>query len=183
MDTRRDVVERLDDAGIPFYLTGSEAMAVIGLAYRATNDIDLVLDLEPGAYEVRLRPSFEPDYLVATLLHVGHRWMGAAIHSRGEALKADFVIRDPDPWGEDALRRAQAIDDPGLGRIRVATAEDLLLAKLEFAGGDLAGQQGRDIGRLLDSLWPRLDQAYVRRHAPGLGVDALLEEALRHAGA
>lgn len=51
MDGRLDVIERLGAAGIGFFVTGSEAMAVLGIAYRATNDIDLVLDLDPAAYE------------------------------------------------------------------------------------------------------------------------------------
>ena len=55
-----DVIERLAAADIGFFVTGSEAMAVLGMAYRATNDIDLVLDLDPAAYEHRLRPAFSP---------------------------------------------------------------------------------------------------------------------------
>lgn len=182
VDGRRDVIDRLTATGIPCFVTGSEAMAVLGIAYRATNDIELVLDLEPADYERRLRPAFEPEYLVAPLLHVGNRWMGSAIRSRGEVHKADFVIREPDPWGTDALGRAAEVDDPGLGVVRVSTAEDLLLAKLEFSGGDLDGLQGRDIIRLLGASWDRLDNAYVRRHALGLGLTDLLSEALRRAG-
>lgn len=176
-------MHRLANAGITCFVTGSEAMAAIGLAYRATNDIDLVLELDPSGYETRLRPAFEPDWLVAPLLHMRRRYMGSAIRSSGEVLKADFVIRVPDAWGTDAMTRAALVDDPGLGRVRVSTAEDLLIAKLEFAEGDLDGQQGRDILRLLAALWPRLDQAYVRRHAAALAVGALLEEALHRAGA
>ncbi len=177
-----DVIQRLGEAGIGFFVTGSEAMAVLGIAYRATNDIDLVLDLDPAAYEHRLRPAFEPEYLVAPLLHVGRRWMGSAIRSRGEVYKADFVIREPDGWGTDALRRAITLDDPGLGSVRVSTIEDLLLAKLEFADGDLDGLQGRDILRLLVAFGNRLDDAYLRRHAAGLGVANVLDEAVRRAG-
>jgi hypothetical protein len=177
-----DVIGRLGAEGIGFFVTGSEAMAVLGIAYRATNDIDLVLDLALAAYEHRLRPAFEPEYLVAPLLHVGRRWMGSAIRSRGAVYKADFVIREPDAWGRDALRRAIAVDDPGLGIVRVSTIEDLLLAQLEFAGGDLDGLQGRDILRLLVASGDRLDIAYLHRHAAGLGVSALLDEAVRRAG-
>jgi hypothetical protein len=182
MDARLDVIERLGVAGIGFFVTGSEAMAVLGMAYRTTNDIDLVLDLDPAAYELQLRPAFEPDYLVAPLLHVGRRWMGSAIRSRGEVYKADFMIREPDPWGADALRRAVEVEDPGLGVVRVSTIEDLLIAKLEFADGDLDGLQGRDIVRLLVTYSGALDEAYARRHAAGLGVSALLDEAVRRAG-
>jgi hypothetical protein len=175
------VIDRLAMAGIACFVTGSEAMAVLGVAYRATNDIDLVLDLDAAGYDLRLRPAFEPDYLVAPLLHVGRRWMGSAIRVHGEVLKADFVIREPDPWGMDAQRRARAVDDPGLGRVRVSTAEDLVLAKLEFVEGDLDGLQGRDVVRLVTAQGDRLDEAYLRRHAAGLGVSAALEEAMRRA--
>ncbi len=182
MDARREVIDRLVAAGIPAFVTGSEAMAVLGLGYRATNDIDLVLDLEPAQFDRVLRPAFEPEYLVAALLHVGRRWLSSAIRSRGEVYKADFVIREPDAWGAEAMGRAFEVDDPGLGAVRVSTAEDLLLAKLEFADGDLDGLHGRDIGRLLAARWERLDHAYVRRHAAGLGVADVLAEALRRAG-
>jgi hypothetical protein len=183
VDTRRDVIDRLDAAGIRCFVTGSEAMAILGVAYRATNDIDLVLDLDPAGYDRRLRPAFEPEYLVASLLHVGHRWMGSAIRSVGEVYKADFVIRAAEAWGSAAMARAVEIDDPGLGRVHVSSAEDLLIAKLEFAEGDLDGQQGRDVGRLLAALGQGLDVEYVRRHAAALGFAGPLEEALRRAGA
>ena len=155
-------------------------MSITGLAFRATNDIDIVLELQPAAYESRLRPSFEPDYLVADLLHVGHRWMGSAIHIR-DISKADFVIRDPDGWGRAAFDRAMAVEDPALGRVRVSTAEDLLLAKLEFSNGNLDGIQGRDIAVLL-APGRHLDEGYLRRHAAGIGVAGWLDEAERRAG-
>ena len=56
-----EVIERLGAAGIGFFVTGSEAMAVLGIAYRATNDIDMVLDLNPSEVDLRLRPAFEPE--------------------------------------------------------------------------------------------------------------------------
>jgi hypothetical protein len=181
VDPRRDVIDRLEAAGIGYFVTGSEAMAILGLDYRATNDIDLVLDLDPNLYDSDLRPAFEPDYLVASLLHVGRRWMGSAIHSRGAASKADFVIRDADAWGRAALGRATVIDDRAVGAVRVSTVEDLVLAKLEFAAGNLDGLQGRDIAKLLAS-GTRLDEGYIRGHAARLGVTGLLDEAMRRAG-
>ena len=69
----------------------------------------------------------------------------------------------------------------GLGIVRVSTVEDLLLAKLEFADADLDGLQGRDIARLLVAYGDRLNDAYLRRHAAGLGVTAVLDEAIRRA--
>jgi hypothetical protein len=182
MDARRDIIDRIERLGIRYFLTGSEALAVRGIAFRATNDIDLVVDIEPAAYESRLRAAFEPDYVVSSLIPVAGKWLGSVIHVR-EVVKADLVIRATDPWGVDALARASRVDDPGFGSILVSTPEDLLLAKLEFAEGDLEGMQGRDCVRLVGLLGDRIDRTYVRGHAARLGLVASLEEVERRARA
>ena len=166
MDVRRDVIERLGGAGIGYFVTGSEAMAVHGLAYRATNGIDLVIRLEPA-------------YLVNEPIRIGYRWLGAVIHLTAIG-KADFVIRDSDPWGESAFARRVQIEDPALGLTWVSSVEDLLIAKLEFADGDSAGLQARDCRRNVAS-WPGLDHAYVRAQASGLRLGAVLDDVLAHA--
>ena len=180
MDVRRDVIERLGAAEIDYFVTGSEALAVLGIAYRATNDIDLVVDMAPSAYESRLRPLFEPDYLVNDLIRVPGKSLGSVIHVESIG-KADLILRDPDGWGASAFERRRRIDDPGLGSTWVTTVEDLLLAKLEFTDGNLDGLQGRDCIGIAQALRD-LDLAYLRRHAASLGLVPLLEEVLARAG-
>jgi hypothetical protein len=180
MDVRRDVIDRLEAAGIGYFVTGSEAMAALGIAFRATNDIDIVLDLVPTAYETRLRSRFEPDYLVNDLIRVGGKSLGSVIHVEAVG-KADLILRDPDPWGAAAFGRRRRLDDPGLGHPWVSTAEDLLLAKLEFADGNPDGLQARDCIRVTQAV-ADLDLPYVRRHAASLGLGSLLNEVLRRAG-
>lgn len=174
------MIERLHAAAIECFVTGSEAMAIHGLAYRATNDIDLVIRLDPAAYETRLRPAFEPAYLVNEPLRIGYRWLGAVIHVTAVG-KADLIMRDPDPWGEAAFARRIRVDDPAIGRAWVSSVEDLLIAKLEFADGDRSGLQARDCRRIVEA-WPSLDLDYVRKQASGLGLEALLAEVLADAG-
>lgn len=182
MDARRDIIDRIESLGIRYLLTGSEALAVLGIAYRATNDIDLVVDLDPTVYESRVRPAFEPDYIVSTLIPVAGKWLGSVIHVR-QVVKADLVIRAADRWGAEALVRATRVEDPGFGSVVVSTPEDLLLAKLEFAEGDLEGMQGRDCVRLLELIGDGLDRAYIRGHAARLGLVASLAEVERRARA
>ena len=179
MDVRRDVIDRLEAAGIDYFVTGSEALALLGVAYRATNDIDIVARLSPAAYESRIRPLFEPDYLVNDLIRVPGKWLGSVIHVEAVG-KADLILREPDEWGTSAFERRRRIDDPGLGLVWVTTAEDLLLAKLEFADGNLDGLQVRDSTRIMQAI-PSLDLAYVRRHAASLGLGPLLDEVLTRA--
>ena len=104
MDPRLDVIDRLERSGIGYYVTGSEAMAAHGLGYRLTNDIAVVLDPEPEAYEARVRPFFEPAYIVKGLLPTARRWLGSAV-AIATVSKVDFVIRIRDAWGATALER------------------------------------------------------------------------------
>jgi hypothetical protein len=115
---------------------------------------------------------------VNELIRIGHRCLGAVIHVTAVG-KADFVIRDPDPWGESAFARRVQIDDPALGSTWASSVEDLLVAKLEFADGDRVGLQARDCRRIAASR-SGLDLAYVRAQASGLGLTALLEDVLAH---
>jgi hypothetical protein len=175
IDPRHDIVERLEQSGIRYYVTGSEAMAAHGLGYRLTNDIDVVLDIEPGAYDVVVRPFFEPAYIVNALLPTARRWLGSAI-AIATVSKVDFVIRVRDPWGQAALARRLRIDDPALGDAWIATLEDVLLAKLEWAEGDLASLQGKDIHRIIEAV-PSLDRSYLDLQAAGLGLRDALDRA------
>lgn len=179
MDVRRDVIDRLEASGIRSFVTGSEALAILGLAYRATNDIDLVVDLDAAAYETRLRPVFEPDYLVNDLVRVPGKWLGSVIHVR-DVGKADLVLRDRDGWGTAAFERRRRMDDPGLGTVWVSTVEDLLIAKLEFADGDPAGLQARDCVRIIQGF-AGLDRAYVDGHVAAMGLAPLLATVIDRA--
>ena len=176
IDIRRDVVERLDRASIPYYVTGSEAMALHGIAYRQTNDTDFVVAIQPDHYETCLRSAFQPTYLVSTLVAHPPKWLGSAIHMRAVS-KADFVIRSGGPWADAAFERRMRIEDPLMGPVWVSTLEDLLLATLEWSEGLLAGQQGED-ARAIAGAFVALDTDYLRRHASALGVDSFLDVVL-----
>ncbi len=176
---RHDSVARLERLGVPYFVTGSDAMAIHGMGFRQTNHIDFVLGIDPSWYDRVLRPAFEPAYLVATLLDTPHRWMGSAIWVTG-AGKADLMIRKPDPWGAEALSRRVRMVDVELGEVWVSTLEDLLLAKLEWSEGALDGLQGRDVHQLLSS-GRQLDWAYMTGWSARLGIAAALEKARSNA--
>jgi hypothetical protein len=165
MDMRRDVVERLDRLGIAWYITGSEALALYGLGYRQTNHVDFVLAIDADAYETRLRPLFEPAYVVNALVEHLPRLMGGAIHVASVG-KADFILRQPGPWPTAALARRVRIADVAFGTTWVSSREDLLLAKLEWSEGNLDGLQGRDVVALIkgfeDAMGER-EAALLRR--------------------
>jgi hypothetical protein len=168
----RDVIRRVEGAGIEYFVTGSVALGAWA-TFRQTNDVDIVAHIPPDEYEALLRPAFEPDYIVNPLEAHGIKWLGAVI-SIAEAQKADIIVREPDPWGESAFRRRVRIDDPALGPCWMSSPEDLVIAKLEFSDGGRSERQLEDC-RVMARLRPDLDWEYLERHARDLGLAGLLD--------
>jgi hypothetical protein len=167
----RDVLRRLDGAGIEYFVTGSVALGAWA-TFRQTNDVDLVVRLSNTEYEVRLRPAFEPAYLVNPLSVRGVKALGAVI-SVAEGMKADMILRRADPWGEAAFARRVQVDDPAFGRVWVCSPEDLVIAKLEFSEGGRSDRQMSDC-RILVNARPDLDWEYLEGNADALGLGDLL---------
>jgi hypothetical protein len=167
----RDVLRRLEAAGIDYFVTGSVALGAWA-TFRQTNDVDMVVRLSLADYEARLRPAFEPDYVVNSLEARGVKALGAVI-SVAEGMKADMIVRRPDPWGESAFARRVQIDDPVFGPVWVCSPEDLIIAKLEFSEG---GQSAKQMGdcRVIVRARTDLDWEYLERHAQALGLGHLL---------
>lgn len=167
----RDVIRRLEAAGIEYFVTGSVALGAWA-TFRQTNDVDIVIQIAPEQYETRLRPAFEPEYIVNPLSPSDVKWVGAVI-SIAEAQKADMIVRKPDAWGESAFARRVEIVDPALGTVWVSSPEDLVIAKLEFSDGGRSERQIEDC-RVIIRTRLDLDWEYLERYARNLGLDALL---------
>ena len=162
----RAIVDALEVRSIPWYLTGSEALAAYGEP-RQTLDTDLVLATTTDAL-ASLAATLDPRWTYAEPIHVGGRWMASLI-DRLELAKVDLVIRDPDQWGEEAMRRRLRWDHPVHGPVWVCTLEDLVLAKLEWSDGT-SELQLRDCRRLLALNRDCVDDPYLDRWASALGI-------------
>ena len=171
MTIERDVIDRLDRLAGRWYLTGSWALAAYAEP-RMTRDIDVVLEATPTDYESRIRPAFEGDFLVNDPIDLGGRWMGGLIH-RVELVRVDLIFGRTDAWARAAMDRRVRLDHPALGPVWILTAEDLVIAKLEWSAGtsELQLRDVRSIIRLVDALdWP-----YLERYAAILGIGDRLE--------
>lgn len=167
----RDVLDRLEGLGLRWYVTGSWALAAYAEP-RMTLDLDVVIDAGSADYASRIRPAFEPDFLVNDPIDLGGRWMGGLIHRR-EIVRIDLMFGRRDAWSREAMERRQRLDHPMLGTIWVITVEDLVLAKLEWSEGtsELQLRDVRSIIRITDDLdWP-----YLERYAASLGIRDRME--------
>jgi len=170
MNVNRDALDRLERLGIPYYITGSEALGRYA-EMRTTRDMDIVLDLSPARYEDTIRPSFEDEYLVADLAIWPTKAMGSVLH-RTALAKVDLILRGDDPWSRSAMDRRVRADDPVVGAAWFISREDLLLAKLEWSEGT-SEMQLRDC-RSIVRVGPALDWEYLDRYAARIGVGDLL---------
>lgn len=159
-------MEILERAGLAWYVTGSEALAVYG-SPRQTMDVDLVVDATRDVLD-ELGRVLEVEYYYAEPLRFGNRLMAALVDRQG-AGKVDLIVRDPDPWGLEAMSRRRRWIHPAWGPAWVSSLEDLILAKLEWSGGT-SELQLRDCASLLRMNRGRVDRAYLSEWARALGV-------------
>lgn len=182
VDTLRDVVAALDAVGIPHMLAGSFASSLHGVA-RTTADIDLVIDPPAAAVERLLRgldrARFYVDEGVARTSRPGDQFN---VVDTSTGWKVDLVhVRDR-PFSKTEFARRSAANVLGV-EVYVATAEDTVLAKLEWSSGSGSDRQVQDVSDLLRVRRDDLDDAYLDRWAEELGLAGHLASARRAATA
>ena len=163
-----DVIPRLDRAGVPYMVTGSLASSYYGEP-RSTRDLDIVIDPDAASLERLV------DELVEGRFYVDRDAALEALHDRSQfnamdadATKIDFVIRKDRPFSVEEFGRRERVDLLGTPAF-VATAEDVVLSKLEWAVETDSDRQLSDAAAIL-AIDDDLDLAYIDRWAAVLGV-------------
>ncbi len=184
--THAQALQKLIDVfsfcGISYLIGGSVASARAGEP-RATNDIDILADLRREHVEpfvTALQSEFYVDRQMIEDSLRRHR----AFNILHLATFAKIDIFTPsNAFHHLELQRALPARIDILGEVvdcRVATPEDILLAKLVWyrLGSGLSEQQWRDISGIVAISGPTLDHDYLRHWAAELAVSDLLERAL-----
>jgi hypothetical protein len=181
-DVFRRIVAALDDAGIPFMLTGSFAGSLHGIT-RATQDIHLVI--APTESQLRgLVANLPPDsYYVnlATALDALKRRSQFNIIDLETGWKVDLIVRRDRPYSVQEFERRQEVEFAGV-RLTVATAEDVIVAKLEWATLGSSQRQLQDVVELLRLRHFEIDLEYVRSWVEELGLESAWALAKQEAG-
>jgi hypothetical protein len=179
------LIHELERLRIPYILGGSHASSVRGVP-RATMDVDLVAAI--GEFQI--------DPLASAL---GRSWyaepaqMREAIR-RGQSFNLIFIptaekfdiFPATDDFHQEQIERAtrENVEVSGSSvECPVATAEDILLAKLRWyrIGGETSEKQWSDIQGIM-GVNPDLDMSYLAIWAARLCVTDLLDRALAEAG-
>jgi len=173
------ITQALDGAGVPYMLTGSFASSFHG-APRATHDIDIVVELGGASLKRLLKAFPETDYYVSE--EAGRdaiaRQSQFNVVDFASGWKIDLIVRKRRPFSVEEFRRRQRVKFLGLS-VFMATAEDVILAKLEWAKLGESERQLRDVENIVAGCNDPLDVAYIRTWATQLGVADAWEAVAR----
>lgn len=154
-------------------LTGSLAAAFYAKP-RATQDIDVVIEASLGQLADLVQQ------LTDAGLYVSIEAAREASRHEGQfnaidpetGWKADFIIRKDRPFSVSEFARRRTAIVFGL-ELSLASAEDLIIAKLEWAQKGESELQLRDVQAILRSQLERLDRAYIERWVHELDLSEL----------
>jgi len=177
----RKITDALDQAGIAYMLTGSFASAYYG-APRSTQDIDLVV--EASAAQLRaLVESLPRDEYYADLEAALSAYQAQSLFNVIElstGWKIDLIIRKSRPFSREEFSRRRRVQLQGLS-LYVASAEDVVIAKLEWSKLVQSQRQVEDVAAILRLQHETLDDAYVQLWVRHLGLEKEWAAAVRSA--
>lgn len=169
---------RLEAAGIPYMVTGSVASSFHGEP-RATRDIDIVIDPGPEALDAFVESLPAADFYVdleAARTALAERSQFNVIEI-ASGWKVDLMIRKDRSFSVEELARRQPADVLGSPTF-VASAEDVVIAKLEWAKAGESERQLRDVAAILAVSGDGLDYPYIERWISALGLQKPWSEVI-----
>jgi len=175
------IVRILEQVDVRYMVVGSLASTYWGQP-RSTNDIDIVVELDARSLESLLERVPRERYYVPEGLArdaVAQHTMFNLI-DQDTGWKVDLVVRKERPFSQAELARRVRQSAYGT-ELWLASAEDTILAKLEWAERGESDRHLRDIAGILAVCGEELDLEYVDRWAEQLGVGDAWCDARPHA--
>jgi hypothetical protein len=175
------ILAALDQSQIPYMLTGSFAGAHHG-APRSTLDLDFVI--APQSEQLHNFVGLLPrdQYYVelqAALEAYAHQSMFNVIDI-STGWKIDLIIRKSRPFSREEFERRKLVEVQGL-RLFVTSAEDIIIAKLEWSRMAQSQRQVEDVAAILKFKWNSLDKAYLQKWLKDLQLEVEWNIALKAA--
>lgn len=172
-----DLTQLFNRADMPYLIGGSIASSIYG-RFRTTNDIDCLCRVSKSGVERFLAGA--DNFIVDEISLAENLLQGRSYNLIHEPtfVKID-LFPATEPFHFEELRRAREVNPLSSPcTFRIASAEDIILAKLIWAGRRevRSERQWSDLIGILAVAGPSLDEAYLERWAAELGVlDGLRE--------
>ncbi len=161
----------LEAAGVPYMLTGSFASGFHG-APRATQDIDIVIAPDLGSLNRFLSALDDEKVYVsreAARDAFGRETLFNVI-DYASGWKIDFICRKSRPYShEEFARRIQS--RLAEHSVFIASAEDVILSKLEWAKISASERQLEDVAGIVRIQAENLDRIYLARWVDELALE------------
>jgi hypothetical protein len=161
----------LEIAGVPYMVAGSFASAFYSTP-RTTLDVDIVIDPRPASLEAFVSS------LDSVRFYVDDEVARDALRRRSmfniidsdTGWKVDLIIRKARAFSVEEMARRRPVQLFGAS-VYVASPEDVVVSKLEWAKASGSERQLRDVAEVLAGQ-PELDTAYIERWVDELGLGA-----------
>ncbi len=178
----RRITAALDQAGIGYMLSGSFASAYHGVP-RSTQDIDLVIEASPAQLRAFVKSLPQEEYYadLDAALEAQRRQSLFNVIDLATGWKIDFIICKSRTFSQGEFGRRQRINLQGLP-VFVASVEDVVIAKLEWAQLAASQRQIEDVTAILMLRWDSLDHPYLDKWIRELGLAQEWSSAMRGAG-
>ncbi len=180
-----EVARVLECLRVRYAVGGSMASSLHGRP-RSTDDVDIVADIREEHVDALVDAWRDSYYVDAAMIReaIAHRSSFNIIHL-ATMMKIDVFVAGVDPLSHEELDRARPrrVGSDDAEQLVLASAEDTVLQKLRWyrLGGEVSERQWTDVIGVLEVCRGTIDRAYLRRWAPALGVDDLLERAITEA--
>jgi hypothetical protein len=173
--TVQDLFARLASAlhvaGVPYMLTGSYASSVHGIP-RATRDVDIII-FPTREQLIRLVEQLPAASYYADLedaLDALRRRTQFNVIDHATGWKVDFIIPPFSEFNIEEFERRRTVEIEG-STLFVASPEDIVVAKLQWAKAGSSERQLDDAASVLRAQGSTLDLPYVERWVRKLGVE------------
>lgn len=170
------VVETFERLHIPYLVTGSMASMAYGEP-RLTNDIDLVAGIQEAQIS-GLLAAFPPESF-----YLSEEAIQEAVHVQGQfniihpasGLKVDVMIRKDTSFDRSRFARARMLRPVESYEAAFASAEDVIVKKMEYYREGGSEKHLRDITGMLKVSGDEIDRAYIAEWADRLGLREMWE--------
>ena len=175
------IASALDRNNVAYMLTGSFASAYYGTP-RSTQDIDIVVEASPEQLRTFVQSlpvgQYYSDLEAALQAQQAESMFNVIDLSTG--WKIDFIIRKSRPFSRAEFQRRVRVDLQGVS-LFVASAEDILIAKLEWSKLAQSQRQIEDAAAIL-RVRQTLDRSYIERWVSQLRLEDEWRTAQARAG-
>jgi hypothetical protein len=176
------ITAALDQASIAYMLSGSFASAHYG-APRSTQDIDLVIEATPAQLRAFIDSLSSNGYYadLHAALEAHKRQSMFNVIDLTTGWKIDLIIRKSRAYSREEFGRRQRFSLNGVP-LFVASAEDAIISKLEWARLAQSRRQIEDVAAVLRVRWDGLDHSYLEKWIAELGMEKEWSDAKVTAG-